>query len=93
MRIISGGIPGTITTDTLIGMTHQLYPATNKQQTFVRVLLVDYSKAFDHINHLILLDKLENSGVPRHIVRWMAAFLVNRTQKVKIGTWHIFAME
>ena len=31
--------------------------------TFVRVLLVDYSKAFDHINHEILIAKLYGMGL------------------------------
>ncbi len=59
--------------------------ATDDRKTFVRVLLVDYTKAFDLINHDILINKLTNSGVAPHIVRWMAAFLLNRTQRVKIG--------
>ena len=32
-------------------MVHTWCEATDKPDTFVRVLLVDYSKAFDHINH------------------------------------------
>ena len=52
---------------------------------FVRVLLVDYSKAFDHINHEILIAKLYGMGLPAYLVRWMAAFLIDRQQSVKIG--------
>ena len=49
------------------------------------MLLVDYSKSFDHINHEILIAKLCGMGLPAHLVRWMAAFLVDRQQCVKIG--------
>ena len=48
--------------------------------------MLDFSKAFDLINHHILLEKLTNSGLPRHIVRWIGAFLLDRRQKVMIGS-------
>ena len=47
--------------------------------------MLDFSKAFDLINHHILVDKLITNGVPAHIVRWLAAFLLDRQQQVKIG--------
>ena len=53
--------------------------------TFVRVLIVDYSNAFDHINHEMLIAKLYGMGLPAYLVRWMAAFLIDRQQSVKIG--------
>ena len=48
--------------------------------------MLDFSKAFDLINHHILLEKLTNNGLPRHIVRWIGAFLLDRSQKVMIGS-------
>ena len=80
-----GGLAGTGTTDALVEMVHTWYEATDKPDTFVRVLLVDYSKAFDHINHDILIAKLYYMGLPAYLVRWMAAFLIDRQQSVKIG--------
>ena len=66
-----GGIAGTSTTDALVEMTHRWYEATDILNTYVRVVMLDFSKAFDLINHHILLEKLINSGLPRHIVRWI----------------------
>ena len=66
-------------------MVHTRHEATDKSDTFVRVLLVYYSKAFDHINHEILIAKLGGMGLLAHLVRWMAAFLIDRQQCVKIG--------
>ena len=80
-----GGLAGTGTTDALVEMVHTWCEATDKPDTFVRVLLVDYSKAFDHINHEILIAKLYDMGLNAYLVRWMAAFLIDRQQSVKIG--------
>ena len=80
-----GGIAGTSTTDALVEMTHRWYEATDILNTYVRVVMLDFSKAFDLINHHILLEKLTNSGLPRRIVRWIGAFLLDRSQKFVIG--------
>jgi len=61
------------------------YEATDKIGTFVRELLLDCSKAFDLINHEILIDKLVKMNLQPHLVRWMAAFLLDREQRVRIG--------
>ena len=55
-------------------MVHTWFEATDKPDTFVR-----------HINHEILIAKLCGMGLPTYIVRWMAAFLFDRQQSVKIG--------
>ena len=52
---------------------------------YVRIVLLDFAKAFDLINHDKLLVKLKANDVPPHILRWMGSFLLDRTQEVKIG--------
>ena len=76
---------GTGTTDALVEMLHKWYEATDEPGTTVRVLFLDYSKAFDLINHETLINKLVAMNLPAHIVRWMAAFLLDREQTVKIS--------
>ena len=80
-----GGLAGTSTTDALVEMTHKWYEATDTLNTYVRIVLLDFSKAFDLINHNILLEKLQAFSISAPILRWMAAFLLDRTQRVKIG--------
>ena len=80
-----GCIKGTGTTDALVELMHKWYDETDHNETFVRVLILDYTKGFDLINHEILIEKLLQMDIPRHIVRWMAAYLLDRTQMVKVG--------
>jgi hypothetical protein len=50
------------------------------------MVLLDFSKAFDRVNHHTLLDKLRNLEVPELIIDWIESFLADRYQRVKIGT-------
>ena len=79
-----GGMAGTGTTDALVEILHKWYETTDEPGTTARVLFL-YSKAFYLINHETLIDKLVVMNLPAHIVRWMAAFLLDREQTVKIG--------
>ena len=84
-----GCMKGTGTTDALIELMHKWFQATDKPETFIRILLLDYTKGLDLINHNILLEKLLKMDIPVHIVRWMAALLLNRSHRVKVGS-HIY---
>ena len=48
-----GGVGGTSTADVLVEMTHKRYEATDVLNNYVRVVLLDFSEAFDIINHHI----------------------------------------
>ena len=76
---------GASTSDALVEMIHRWSEATEKLDHYVSVPLLDYSKAFDLINHNTLLVKLKQYDLPPHIRRWIATFLLDRTQQVKIG--------
>ena len=65
-------------------MVHKWYEATNDLGSYVRVLFLDYSKAFDVINHTILINKMTVMNLPPHLVHWMAAFLFDPEQRVKV---------
>ena len=52
---------------------------------YLRVCFLDFSMAFDRINHNILIGKLILLGVRRCIIPWICDFLSNRRQLVKIG--------
>ena len=46
---------------------------------------MDFRKAFDSIDHKILLDKLQLFGIHDSEHRWMSDYLTDRTQLVFIG--------
>ena len=48
-------------------------------------LLLDLSKAFDTVNHQILIDKLCKYGIGGTPLAWFTDYLSNRQQYVKIG--------
>ena len=80
-----GGMGRASTTDALVDMIHRCSEATDKLDHCVRVALLYFSKAFDLINHNTLLVKIKQYDLPPHIRRWIATFLLDRTQQVKIG--------
>jgi Reverse transcriptase (RNA-dependent DNA polymerase) len=51
----------------------------------VRTVCIDYTTAFDHVDHNILMAKLLEYGLPDVIIQWLCAFLTDRRQRVKIG--------
>ena len=51
----------------------------------VDVIYLDFSKAFDKVDHNILLEKLKLLGVNGKIHSWIKSFLLKRTQKVMVN--------
>lgn len=50
------------------------------------MLLVDFAKAFDLVDHNIILNKLCHLGVDNCLIKWSANFLKDRHQSVRCGT-------
>ena len=46
---------------------------------------LDYAKAFDKVDHGILLKKLESYGVHEKLIRWIKDFLADRKQRVVVN--------
>ena len=79
-----GAIPYSSTTMALINMLHHQYLGTDGNGSTVRTILFDYRKAFDFIDHEILINKvcrLKWESVPSGV-----------PQGTKLGPWFFILM-
>ena len=51
----------------------------------IGVVLVDFEKAFDLVDHQILLSKLKLYGIDREALNWFSTYLAHRRQQVSIN--------
>ena len=51
----------------------------------VDVIYTDFEKAFDRVDHVILLRKLQDLGIHGDLLRWIESYLSNRSQAVVVG--------
>ena len=75
---------GVSTSDAIVEFLDQVYGAINDSEIFVTVFL-DFKKAFDTVDHLILLQKLCASGIRGTPYNWFRSYLSNRPQYVTIN--------
>ena len=60
---------------------------------FLRVMYLDFKKAFDSVPHIRLLQKLKAYGVEGDLLNWIQHFLVGRTQRVSVnGTLSVWVI-
>lgn len=50
----------------------------------VDAIYTDFQKAFDKVDHCILFNKLQSSGIHGDLLRWIISYIENRVQLVKI---------
>ena len=82
-----GAIPNPSTTMALISMLHSWSLGTDGNGATVRTLLLDYRKAFDLIDHSILVRKLRNQcKLPASIINWIIDSLSDRSQRIKFAS-------
>ena len=66
-------------------MIQHCLPDTDATSSTVRAILLDDRKAFDLVDHTLLMYKLKDLGVKPTVINWIADFLRNRTQRVKLN--------
>ena len=80
-----GAIPGSSTTNALISMIDCWSKATDGNGATVRVVLFDFKKSFDLIDHNLLMSKLRQLELDSRVINWLKDFLTNRYQRTKLA--------
>ena len=75
---------GLSTQDAILNLTEYLYETLNNKEIAI-CIFIDYQKAFDTINHKILLSKLVKYGIRGKPLELFRDYLSNRQQRVKVG--------
>ena len=70
------------TTAALIDITHSVSMMLEENKY---VLFIDFAKAFDSVDHVILINKLKALNIDGNIISWVASFLTDRNQYTKLG--------
>ncbi len=73
--------PGRSCEHALLSAQNILLESLSKKQVSL-LLLIDYSKAFDMVDHKVMLKKLYHYGIRGTALTWMKSYLENRTQFV-----------
>ena len=67
----------------LLSTLHRIGQLLDKN-TQTDILFLDFAKAFDSVDHVILLRKLKDYGIEGNLYRWFSDYLHNRTQRVVV---------
>jgi len=79
-----GFLPKKCTDDALVSQVSEIARNLENGKKVAAVYL-DITKAFDTVNHDILLNKLENCGFRGNILNWFTTYLKYRSQAVKLN--------
>ena len=76
--------PGFLTNSTVALLVDDVYTSMNNQQ-IMQSIFIDFSKAFDTIDHSILLRKLQNNYLYPNSIALIKKYLTNRKQQVIVN--------
>ncbi len=62
-----------------------LFESSDDSMNIIRVMFVDFSNAFDLIDHNVIASKLSVNKFPESFSTWFLSFLSDRVQFVRIG--------
>lgn len=80
-------VAGRSTDHALVYLLHLALEALDRGNCSIRFFFADFKKGFDLIDHKILLSKLSCFDLHPSLVRWVAAFLLGRSQFLQIGSF------
>ena len=71
--------PNHSTTDTIIKFSDKIYRRINEGEMVIATF-IDLKKAFDTVNHNILIQKLDRMGIKNRNLTWIRNYLTGRSQ-------------
>ena len=80
-----GAVPKSSTVQALISMIHRLAQATDGSEAAARLVLFDYRKAFDLIDHTLLVQNIYRLAIPRGIARCL--LMINNLKVSDVSSW------
>jgi len=76
--------PGVGTVDAIYSVSRHIYKGLDRGDKTVGIFL-DFAKAFDTVDHKILLKTLPNFGIKNNSLSWFASYLKDRMQMVMVN--------
>jgi ribonuclease P/MRP protein subunit RPP40 len=70
--------------DTIVQLNENWEKAIDEDKT-VHTVFYDFAKTFDMVDNALLMKKIDNMN-PSWMTSWIAQYLSNRKQRVKIGS-------
>ena len=80
-----GGVKGSSTEHFLIDSWNEILSTIEKKDRAANLISIDFSKAFNRMNHYRCLEALTDLGAEEDTVDYVACFLHRRTMSVKVG--------
>ena len=80
-----GFLSNSCTNDAMFDLFNNVYSSLNNHHS-TATIFCDFSKAFDCVNHNILINKLQYYGFRGVPLEWLKSYLGNRRQLVRIDT-------
>ena len=71
------------TTAALVHFVHRVTKMFD-QITYIRCLMIHFSKAFDSVDHIIFMSKPVQLNVPSFVINWICSFLSGRGLQCKV---------
>ncbi|XP_030853882.1 uncharacterized protein LOC100889248 [Strongylocentrotus purpuratus] len=78
-----GNRSGLSTSHYLLNLLEYLHSNADKSGSITTVVLTDFSKAFDLVDHNVAINKLFTMGARPSLIPWVCSFLTERTQQVR----------
>ena len=85
MHVVQSGFHQQHLTCTALIKTFDKWNKKIDKGNYIGAVFVDLSRAFDMVNHMLLIDKLNLLGITRTKNKWCKSYLNNHTQCVSIN--------